>query len=54
MAAPGAPVLHPGPTNEGVELTGELANGARSLIGLQVANGVPVRMAVLARLSGVA
>lgn len=54
MAAPGAPVLHPGPTNEGVELTSELANGARSLIGLQVANGVPVRMAVLARLSGVA
>ena len=38
----------PGPTNEGVELTAELANGPRSLIGRQVENGVPVRMAVLA------
>ncbi|MEO5985498.1 MAG: aspartate carbamoyltransferase catalytic subunit [Candidatus Limnocylindria bacterium] len=47
-AAPGAPVLHPGPTNEGVELTSELANGPRSLIARQVENGVPVRMAVLA------
>ena len=42
----------PGPTNEGVELTAELANGPRSLIGRQVENGVPVRMAVLALLSG--
>ncbi len=54
LAAPGAPILHPGPTNEGVELTAELANGPRSLIGSQVSNGVPVRMAVLALLSGAA
>jgi aspartate carbamoyltransferase catalytic subunit len=54
MAAPGAPILHPGPTNEGVEITGELANGPRSLIGRQVENGVPVRMAVLALLAGAA
>ena len=53
-AAPGAPVLHPGPTNEGVELTSELANGPRSLIGRQVENGVPVRMAVLAHVAGAA
>jgi aspartate carbamoyltransferase catalytic subunit len=52
LAAPDAPILHPGPTNEGVELTSELANGPRSLIGRQVENGVPVRMAVLAVLSG--
>lgn len=52
IAQPGAPILHPGPTNEGVELTAALANGARSLIGRQVENGVPVRMAVLALLSG--
>lgn len=51
-AQPGAPILHPGPTNEGVEITAELANGPRSLIGRQVSNGVPVRMAVLALLSG--
>ncbi|MGQ0609083.1 MAG: aspartate carbamoyltransferase catalytic subunit [Chloroflexota bacterium] len=54
LAAPGAPILHPGPTNEGVELTAELANGHRSLIGRQVENGVPVRMAVLARVAGAA
>jgi aspartate carbamoyltransferase catalytic subunit len=53
-AKPGAPILHPGPTNEGVELTAELANDARSLIGRQVENGVPIRMAVLALVSGVA
>lgn len=54
LAAPGAPVLHPGPTNEGCEITAELANGPRSLIGRQVENGVPVRMAVLATLAGAA
>lgn len=46
--APGAWILHPGPTNEGIEISAELANGARSLIGRQVENGVPLRMAVLA------
>jgi aspartate carbamoyltransferase catalytic subunit len=54
MALPGAPILHPGPTNEGVELTAALANGPRSLIGRQVENGVPVRMAVLALVAGAA
>jgi aspartate carbamoyltransferase catalytic subunit len=42
-------VLHPGPINRGVELTSEVADGPRSLILRQVANGVPVRMAMLAR-----
>jgi aspartate carbamoyltransferase catalytic subunit len=51
LAADGAPVLHPGPTNEGVELTAELASSERSLIGRQVRNGVPVRMAVFALLA---
>ena len=50
LAAPGAPLLHPGPTNEGVELTAALAACDRSLIGRQVANGVAVRMAVLSLL----
>ena len=54
MASPGAPLLHPGPTNEGVELTAELASGPRSLIGRQVENGVPMRMAVLALVCGAA
>jgi aspartate carbamoyltransferase catalytic subunit len=51
LARPAAPLLHPGPTNEGVELTAELAAGSRSLIGSQVANGVAVRMAVLSLLA---
>jgi aspartate carbamoyltransferase catalytic subunit len=50
-AAADAPLLHPGPTNEGVELTADLASGPRSLIGRQVANGVPVRMAVFSLLA---
>ena len=54
LAAPGAPVLHPGPTNEGVEVTAALASGPRSLIGRQVEHGVTVRMAVLALIAGVA
>ena len=52
LARPEAPILHPGPTNEGVELTADLAASARSLIGRQVENGVPVRMAVLAMAAG--
>jgi aspartate carbamoyltransferase catalytic subunit len=54
LAQPDAPILHPGPTNEGVEITASLASSARSLIARQVENGVPVRMAVLALLSGAA
>jgi aspartate carbamoyltransferase catalytic subunit len=54
LASPGAPILHPGPTNEGVELTAALANGPRSRIGRQVEHGVTVRMAVLALVAGVA
>ena len=50
-ARPGARILHPGPTNEGVELTAALAAGPRSLIGRQVTNGVAVRMAVLGLLA---
>ncbi|WP_462115559.1 aspartate carbamoyltransferase catalytic subunit [Lysobacter xanthus] len=51
-AAPDAVVLHPGPINRGVEITDEVADGPRSLILRQVANGVAVRMAVLERLLG--
>ncbi len=48
-ARPECVVLHPGPINRGVELTSEVADSPRSLILDQVANGVFVRMAVLAR-----
>jgi aspartate carbamoyltransferase catalytic subunit len=46
-AAPEAIVLHPGPMNEGVEISSDLAAGGRSVITEQVTNGVAVRMAVL-------
>ena len=51
VARPGALVLHPGPMQEGVELSAELAASERSVIGEQVANGVAIRMAVLALLA---
>jgi len=43
----GAVVLHPGPVNRGVELSAEVADGVRSSILEQVANGVAIRMAIL-------
>jgi len=49
QARPGALVMHPGPMVRGMEITAEVADSSRSLIVEQVANGVPVRMAVLAR-----
>jgi len=49
-AANGALVLHPGPINRGIEIASEVADGAQSRILEQVANGVFVRMAVLAEL----
>lgn len=45
-AAPGCRVMHPGPMNRGVEIASEVADGPRALIWQQVANGLPVRMAV--------
>ncbi len=44
---PQVPVLHPGPMNRGVEIHSEVADGPRSAILQQVANGVPMRMAIL-------
>jgi aspartate carbamoyltransferase catalytic subunit len=48
----GAPVMHPGPMNEGVEIDAAVAHGARSLIEAQVTNGVAVRMALLYLVAG--
>ncbi|HLQ52059.1 MAG TPA: aspartate carbamoyltransferase catalytic subunit [Terriglobales bacterium] len=42
-------VMHPGPAILGMELTSEVEYGPQSVILEQVANGVPVRMAVLAQ-----
>ncbi|WP_225409367.1 aspartate carbamoyltransferase catalytic subunit [Stigmatella hybrida] len=43
----GALVMHPGPINRGIELAPAVADGARSVILEQVANGVAVRRAIL-------
>ncbi|MEX0734186.1 MAG: aspartate carbamoyltransferase catalytic subunit [Steroidobacteraceae bacterium] len=44
-------VMHPGPMNRGVEIASDVADGPQSVIRRQVANGVAVRMAVLAHLA---
>ncbi|SIT70114.1 aspartate carbamoyltransferase [Ectothiorhodosinus mongolicus] len=45
-------VMHPGPTNRGVEIDTRVADGPRSVILEQVSNGVAVRMAVMAMIMG--
>jgi aspartate carbamoyltransferase catalytic subunit len=40
-------IMHPGPTNRGVEIDPDVADSDRSLILKQVKNGVALRMAVL-------
>ena len=47
MAAPHAPVLHPGPINRGLEIASDLADAPESRILDQVAAGVATRMAIL-------
>ncbi len=40
-------VMHPGPTNRGVEIDGDVADGTQSQIQNQVTNGVAIRMAIM-------
>ena len=47
----GALIMHPGPTNRGVEIAASVADGMQSVILEQVANGVAVRQAVLTLVS---
>jgi len=51
-ARPGTVVMHPGPIIRGLEITGEMADGAESAIEEQVSHGLAVRRAVLARALG--
>ena len=46
-AKAGALVMHPGPVNEGVEISPVVARSLQSVIEEQVQNGVAVRMALL-------
>jgi len=50
-AKPGNMVMHPGPMNEGIEISNDVAHGGNSVIEDQVANGVAVRMALLYKLT---
>jgi aspartate carbamoyltransferase catalytic subunit len=49
---PDALIMHPGPMNRGVEIDPEAADDARAVVLDQVANGVPIRMAVLYEVLG--
>ena len=46
-AKPGALVMHPGPMNEGIEISSGIAHGGSSVIEEQVTSGVAIRMALL-------
>ena len=52
LAKRDAVVLHPGPMNEGVEISADVAAGEHSLVTRQVTNGVAIRAAVLAIVAG--
>jgi aspartate carbamoyltransferase catalytic subunit len=52
LAKRDAIVMHPGPIIRGLELTAEVADSGQSAILDEVHNGVPTRMAILARALG--
>jgi len=52
LAKPYALVMHPGPMNEGIEISPEVAYGTHSVIEEQVSNGVAIRMALLYLIAG--
>jgi len=52
LAKPNAIVMHPGPTNRGVEIAASVADGKQSVILQQVTFGIAVRMAVMSIIMG--
>lgn len=52
LAKPDAIVMHPGPTNRGVEIEASVADGPQSVILQQVTFGIAVRMSVMATTMG--
>jgi aspartate carbamoyltransferase catalytic subunit len=52
LAKRDALLMHPGPIIRGLELTWEVADCPQSVIVEEVSNGVPVRMAILAKAAG--
>jgi len=51
-ARPDAIVMHPGPTNRGVEIDSAVADGPQAVILEQVTHGIAVRMAVMSLITG--
>jgi aspartate carbamoyltransferase catalytic subunit len=52
LIKPHAIIMHPAPVNRNVEIDDEVVEHEQSRIFQQIANGVPVRMAVLERALG--
>ena len=53
VCSPQVKIMHPGPTNRGVEITSDVMDDAQmSLVSQQVTNGVAVRMALLYLMGG--
>jgi aspartate carbamoyltransferase catalytic subunit len=52
MAKDNVMVMHPGPINEDIEISSEVAHGAKSVIEEQVANGIALRMAIFYLIAG--
>jgi aspartate carbamoyltransferase catalytic subunit len=52
LAKADAVVMHPGPMNEGLEISSGVAHCAQSVVNEQVTNGIAVRMALLYLLAG--
>jgi aspartate carbamoyltransferase catalytic subunit len=52
MTKSDAIIMHPGPMNEGLEISSEVAHSEQSVINEQVTNGIAVRMALLYLLAG--
>ena len=48
-ANPNAILMHPGPVNQGIEITEAVYKSKQSVILDQVANGVAMRMAILTK-----
>lgn len=51
-AKPDAIVMHPGPSNRGVEIDSKVADGPQSVILQQVTNGIAIRMAIMSMVIG--
>ena len=52
LAKPNALVMHPGPVNEGIEVSTEVAHGTQSVIEEQVTNGIAIRMSLFYLVAG--